>query len=691
MLLLRRIDPHFLLKSSTVPCLSYSTNSKDVVPKTSSEAVRKWKIREQFTNPTIQRFEQVPPKNYYAPEWEIEQKNDKGLYVSPVKNYGTTPEKWEHYNKVVWNPNHVVAETGLSKPREVFHCRESIHYQPKKIWPACQFVRGFGVDFAIEQLRFKQKKSALMLAEILEEAKERAKNEFHIPDPSNMFVAEAFPIQCKIIKGARRHARDNWCTVRYRYINMTEDIDESLAELEEVARSRKRRLQEMKEAAKKKVLTDPEKTDTERQSGVLFRSYQGAGTLLLKEQVDKSKDAPGLHALNDMLEDVHTETQSHFVGDQLSSSDIGMKNPAADLKKRIQPKLDILEHRMELAIAQLIRERINEGKIDLNSAVNTASVIMRKAEKYTEMPLDHRQDIVQTFGADFVENIRTPGGRIPGGILKSRTYEYNNQPSPPGYLPSPDSGVSTPLNPPYVDQNGYIPQPQPIVYSPNYPVPNFRPPVYQSRYEESVPYRPTTDPSENSYNTRKTFDKLADVYSDSGDTVQFASNIRTFFADNVPQGVWILFLVVQLIIGFTILFIGTFNFPFCYIQPMIPVFMIIAGVLLIINSLVRMIGHFPASKKPRGDKKARLTSALCYYGLEGMILLAIVINVILGCVWVYGSKYYVHFEEGFFEDHYCDWTLYWFAWWTVTMHLVVFGLIILTILFLLIYGSISIE
>jgi len=154
---------------------------------------------------------------------------------------------------------------------------------------------------------------------------------------------------------------------------MTEDIDESLAELEEAARSRKRRLQEMKEAAKKKAFSDPQKSETEKQSGILFRSYQGANPLLLKEQVDISKDAPGLHALNDMLEDVHPETQSHVVNDQLSAEDIGMKNPAADLKRRIQPKLDILEHRMELSIAQLIREKITEGKIDLNSAVNTGA------------------------------------------------------------------------------------------------------------------------------------------------------------------------------------------------------------------------------------------------------------------------------------------------------------------------------
>ena len=30
-----------------------------------------------------------------------------------------TPEKWEHYNKVVWPPGYVVPETGLPKAKEV--------------------------------------------------------------------------------------------------------------------------------------------------------------------------------------------------------------------------------------------------------------------------------------------------------------------------------------------------------------------------------------------------------------------------------------------------------------------------------------------------------------------------------------------------------------------------------------------
>lgn len=59
-----------------------------------------------------------------------------------------------------------------------------------------------------------------MLAEVIEEAMERAKKEFYITDPTNMFVAEAFPIQSEIIKGRRRHARDKWSKIRYRYIHL---------------------------------------------------------------------------------------------------------------------------------------------------------------------------------------------------------------------------------------------------------------------------------------------------------------------------------------------------------------------------------------------------------------------------------------------------------------------------------------
>ena len=48
-----------------------------------------------------------------------------------------------------------------------------------------------------------------------------------------------------------------------------------------------------------------------------------------------------------------------------------------------------------------------------------------------------------------------------------------------------------------------------------------------------------------------------------------------------------------------------------------------------------------------------------------------------GCVWVYEARPGVHFDEHMFSQHYCDWGLYWFAWWTVTLHLVLIALLIL--------------
>ncbi|VDO21424.1 unnamed protein product [Haemonchus placei] len=169
----------------------------------------------QLRKPKLQRDEVLSSKVYYAPEWDLDKKPSKDAdYPNPLKNYGVTPEKWEYYNKVVWPPHYVVPEIGLPKSREVFHCRES------RMWQACQLVWQTNVDEAITQLNFQQLKSCKILAEVLTEAKDRAANEFHIEFPSDMFVAEAFPVQCQIIKGARRHAHENWCTIRYRYINI---------------------------------------------------------------------------------------------------------------------------------------------------------------------------------------------------------------------------------------------------------------------------------------------------------------------------------------------------------------------------------------------------------------------------------------------------------------------------------------
>jgi hypothetical protein len=56
--------------------------------------------------------------------------------------------------------------------------------------------------------------------------------------------------------------------------------------------------------------------------------------------------------------------------------------------------------------------------------------------------------------------------------------------------------------------------------------------------------------------TQKTYEKLAEVYSSSDDTVQFAGNLRTFLSERIPIGLWIGFAALEILIGLVILFVG---------------------------------------------------------------------------------------------------------------------------------------
>ncbi|KAK6042466.1 hypothetical protein COOONC_20029 [Cooperia oncophora] len=163
---------------------------------TTPDAKEVWNRRVQLRKPILQRDEVISPKVYYAPEWELDKKPNKANSADAILT-----RYYYVLGLVFWPPHYIVPETGLPKAREVFHCRESVHFSPKRMWQACQLIWRTNVDEAITQLNFQQIKSCKILAEVLTEAKERAVNEFHIEFPSDMFVADAFPIQCQIVKG----------------------------------------------------------------------------------------------------------------------------------------------------------------------------------------------------------------------------------------------------------------------------------------------------------------------------------------------------------------------------------------------------------------------------------------------------------------------------------------------------------
>uniref|UniRef100_A0A0N5B9L7 Large ribosomal subunit protein uL22m n=1 Tax=Strongyloides papillosus TaxID=174720 RepID=A0A0N5B9L7_STREA len=187
----------------------------------------KWRRRIELRKPKLQRDEVIPPKVYYTPEWVLNKEGqDKYKDVTPMQKYGMNPEKWEFYNKTIWPSGYIVPETGLPKSKEVFHCREQIHFSPKRMWQACELVLGMNVDEAILQLELQQIKGCLILAEVLGEAKKRASDEFKIEFPSDMHIAEAFAIQSKIIKGLRMRARGAPGQIKYRYIDLYVRLEE---------------------------------------------------------------------------------------------------------------------------------------------------------------------------------------------------------------------------------------------------------------------------------------------------------------------------------------------------------------------------------------------------------------------------------------------------------------------------------
>ncbi|VDO43366.1 unnamed protein product, partial [Brugia timori] len=217
---------HSNLECSLQPSISLLQISQryrgTLYPGTNISVEEAWKRRIQLRQPKLQCDEEVQPKLYYAPEWDLEKRHDgeEGEAHPMIGQDVMTPEKWNYYNKVVWPPNYVSPETGLPLLRQVYYCRESVHCSPKRMFMACHLVWRLNVDEALEQLKLQRKKACMILRQVLTEAKKKASEEFHVEFPSDMHVAEAFPVQCQIVKGYRRHARERITVTRYRYINI---------------------------------------------------------------------------------------------------------------------------------------------------------------------------------------------------------------------------------------------------------------------------------------------------------------------------------------------------------------------------------------------------------------------------------------------------------------------------------------
>lgn len=103
------------------------------------------------------------------------------------ENAWPEPKEWPLKNAVIYPPQETEDHV---RRAEYFHHRSNIKYSPKKMWYICCLIRGMTVDEAIKQLSFIPKKGAVIMKEVLEEAREVALKEHNFELKSDMFIGQ---------------------------------------------------------------------------------------------------------------------------------------------------------------------------------------------------------------------------------------------------------------------------------------------------------------------------------------------------------------------------------------------------------------------------------------------------------------------------------------------------------------------
>lgn len=110
------------------------------------------------------------------------------------------------------------------------------------------------------------------------------------------------------------------------------------------------------------------------------------------------------------------------------------------------------------------------------------------------------------------------------------------------------------------------------------------------------------------------------------------------------------------------LIVGSIYVNDCKIQPNIPVYLIVSGVLGTIQHVIAVWTKY-VPKETGG--RLKVYRAYCKV-VDYFLHLFLAIWFILGCVWVYSNYSDVVFEDTFKEE-YCHKTLYLFSFWVLNL------------------------
>lgn len=132
-------------------------------------------------------------------------------------------------------------------------------------------------------------------------------------------------------------------------------------------------------------------------------------------------------------------------------------------------------------------------------------------------------------------------------------------------------------------------------------------------------------------------------------------------------------------LSLVMLIIGSVYIDECKIEPNIPVYLIVSGVIGTIQHVITIWTKY-VPKDAQGRLKVKRSYCNSLNGLFHMFLM---IWFIIGCVWVYGAHSDVDFRDKD-KDEYCHKTLYYFAFWILNLSFILLAMVIvLSLCFLL--------
>ncbi|KAK6013328.1 hypothetical protein OSTOST_21387, partial [Ostertagia ostertagi] len=142
------------------------------------------------------------------------------------------------------------------------------------------------------------------------------------------------------------------------------------------------------------------------------------------------------------------------------------------------------------------------------------------------------------------------------------------------------------------------------------------------------PYMSSYPSNVSSAGSRRKPANLSDVLSTSGDTTDLVRNLSSYVNTKIPPGLSICVLIFLSVFAFALILMGTFHIPFCQVQPMIPIWLTVAGILFILSATLRIYRMIPS---PRSSHRSQPKSLdLCCRLSEGLLVVVNVVWLTLG-------------------------------------------------------------